>query len=135
MKDYLISLATDSIDSVMNNGMSIGEKTELALQMVLLGLAIVFSVLIIIMLILLLFRYIFSSRNHTASVSKSDSKVSSVEQTVQAPVACQDEITLAVITAAIAAVYESETAEGRAVTGFRVVSFKPAGKVKPWTGV
>ena len=131
----MIRLAADvNMDSVMNNGMSWGEKLADGGRMILIVMAFVFSVIFLIWL---------SQTIISFAVVKLSSigKKKSTPETVPAPVVTvedvpetvtDDGVTVAVITAAISAYLAAESENGE-VKPFRVVSFKRAKQGnKPW---
>lgn len=110
-----------SMDSVMNNGMSLGERLSYGLRMTAVGMLIVFAVLGVIYLIMLLSGLIFGS------VGKKKPKP---EPPVEAPAEeGLDPALVAVLTAAVAAVLAEEArASGTEAPAFRVVSFRRTGR-------
>lgn len=115
--------------SVMNNPMSMSERLALSLQMIVLGLATVFAVLIIIWGVLVLLRVFMYDMKKDKS-SEQSAKQAPAEKQAPAPApapaapavpATDDKQLIAVLAAAIAA------SEGKPASAFRVVSFRRAG--------
>lgn len=128
-------LAADvNMDSVMNNGMTWGEKFAEGGRMILIVMAFVFSVIFLIWLsqtIISFFVVKLSSigkkKSTSAPVPAPAVTVEDVPETV-----ADDGVTVAVITAAISAYLAAESENGE-VKPFRVVSFKRAKQGnKPW---
>ncbi len=119
-------LATVDMESVMNNPMSMSERLTLSLQMIILGLATVFAVLIIIWGILVLLRvFMYDMRKDKSAKPEEKQAPAPAPAATAAPVpqtpAADDKQLIAVLAAAIAA------SEGKSVNEFRVVSFRRAG--------
>ena len=123
------ALASVDINSVMNNPDSMSERLAMSLQMMILGLATVFAVLIILWGVLVLFRIFFYDMRmakKAPAASKDQAPKADPAPAVPAPVAepvpaADDKQLIAVIAAAIA------EAEGKPASAFRVVSFRRAG--------
>ena len=123
-------LATVDMGSVMNNPMNMSERLALSLQMIVLGLATVFAVLIIIWGVLVLLR-VFMYDAKKDKTSEPTAKQAPAEKQAPAPApapaapvaptATDDKQLIAVLAAAIAA------SEGKPASSFRVVSFRRAG--------
>ncbi|MBR5453975.1 MAG: OadG family protein [Clostridia bacterium] len=116
------------IGATMGNNAPLGERLGLALEVTILGMATVFSVLIIIWAVLSLLRvFMYDIPNK----KKGEAKQSEVKEAAPAPApapaptqaapAADDKQLVAVITAAIAA------SEGKPASSLRVVSFRRAG--------
>lgn len=127
------------MDSVLNNGMSWGERLKDGGQMILIVMAFVFSVIFLIWLSQTIISLVVVALTSAAS-RKAEKKapkpepaaVSEVPQSIPAEPAVEDDsVTVAVITAAIAAYLASESPNGNVVP-FRVVSFKRSNQGKPW---
>ena len=118
---------------------SFGERLELAVQGTATGLLMIFAVLTLLTLILYGSKYVFydipnKNKERAREVEREASIIADQPTLVQpqpdtapaeAAVAAQDDGELAaVITAAIAAMLESEEYKNEFVGGFRVVSFK-----------
>lgn len=120
--------------------MPIGERAMEALKVSLLGMGAVFSVLAIIWIILSLFRLIFARPKSapkqpkvTVTEVKAPVSANAVQQPA-APAPSVDYSVIAAISAAVAAVLESEcAANGTVYNGFRVVSVRRSDKGRSWT--
>lgn len=114
------------------------ERWKYALQMTLMGMGTIFAVLTLLLLVLLLFKVVFargSGSKKEKEIHKADSVPATpapVSAPVVAPTVQDDEVTVAVITAAIAAYRASEDPSGASVGGFRVVSFRRADNGRAW---
>ena len=130
----MIRLASDvNMDSVMNNGMSFGERLADGGRMILIVMAFVFSVIFLIWLSQTIISFAvvkLSSIGKKKETSPAPVPAAPVEP---APAeGADDGVTVAVITAAIAAYLAAESENGE-VKPFRVVSFKRAKQGnKPW---
>ena len=132
----MIRLAADvNMDSVMNNGMSWGEKLADGGRMILIVMAFVFSVIFLIWLSQTIISFAVVKLSSIGNKKKSTPApapaptvtVEDVPETVT-----DDGVTVAVITAAISAYLAAESENGE-VKPFRVVSFKRAKQGnKPW---
>ena len=117
----------------------IGERAMEALKVSLLGMGAVFSVLAIIWIILSLFRVIFARPKSAPKQPKAtvtEVKAPAPKKAIQqaAPVPSADYSVIAAISAAVAAVLESEcAASGTVYNGFRVVSIRRSDKGRSWT--
>ncbi len=110
-----------SMDSVMNNGMSLGERLSYGLRMTTVGMLTIFAVLGAIYLVMLLSGLIFG---------RAGRKKSEPELSAEAPAEeGLDPALVAVLTAAVAAVLADEAqASGTEAPAFRVVSFRRTGR-------
>ncbi len=131
-----IETASQNMTSMMNNGMTIGEKAMNALEMTGIGMGTVFLVLIILWGALELFQYVFytlpSKKIKSAEITAGESVQTIVDEAPSAvaeePVNTADDAAIiAAISAAIAAY------EDKPISGFRVVSFKRAGRKTGWS--
>ena len=121
-------LESVDINSVMNNPDPMSERLAMSLQMMILGLATVFAVLIVIWAVLVLLRvFLYDMRKpKEASAPKTQLQKETPAPVAPAPAAtpapaADDKQLIAVIAAAIA------EAEGKPVSSFRVVSFRRTG--------
>ncbi len=130
------------MNSVMNNGMNIGERLADGGKMILLGMACVFAVIFAIWLMLTIFRFFVfdlpKMKSAKAEEVKKEVKPAPVKAPTTAdipnipPVTVEDDtVTVAVITAAISAYLEANSEDGKALP-FRVVSFKRRKPGSPW---
>lgn len=125
------TLAAVDINSVMNNGMSFGERLADGGKMILIVMAFVFSVIFIIWLSQSL---ITLAVTKLSSVGKKKENKDADETAVTEEVpseTCDDAVTVAVITAALSAYLASNSDNGE-IKPFRVVSFKRTKSGKPW---
>ena len=132
----MIRLAADvNMDSVMNNGMSWGEKLADGGRMILIVMAFVFAVIFLIWLSQTIISFAVVKLSSIGNKKESTPVPAPVPTvTVEAvPEAVTDDgVTVAVITAAISAYLAAESENGD-VKPFRVVSFKRAKQGnKPW---
>lgn len=110
-----------SMGSVMNNGMSLGERFAYGLRMTAVGMLTIFSVLGVICLIMLL-SGLFFGRAGKKKVEPELPTEPVVEEGL-------DPALVAVLTAAVAAVLADEAREtGTEAPAFRVVSFRRTGR-------
>lgn len=128
-------LADTDISSVMNNGMSISERLAEGGRMILILMAFVFSVIFVIFLSQTIITKVIitlqSAKNNNTKETNEASPVP-VNVTETEEVSNEDDgVTVAVITAALAA-YLAETSEDGTVLPFRVVSFTRKKSGKPW---
>ena len=128
-------LADTDISSVMNNGMSISERLAEGGRMILILMAVVFSVIFVIFLSQTIITKVIitlqSAKNNNTKETNEASPVP-VNVTETEEVSNEDDgVTVAVITAALAA-YLAETSEDGTVLPFRVVSFTRKKSGKPW---
>ena len=119
----------------------IGERAMEALKVSLLGMGAVFAVLAIIWIILSLFRVIFA-RSKTAPQQpkvtvtevKAPAPARAAQTSAPASAPAVDYSVIAAISAAVAAVLESEcAASGTVYNGFRIVSVRRSDKGRAWT--
>lgn len=111
-----------------------GEAWSEAGKVTLLGMGMIFAVLALLWLVLAVFKVLFV-KNGAKKTAQEKKETAPVAETVPAPVAksSDDEELIAVITAAIAAYRASEEGMDSAqADGFRVVSFKRAGRGRSW---
>ncbi len=130
----LLRLAADvNMDSVMNNGMSFGERLAEGGRMILIVMAFVFSVIFLIWLSQTIISFVVVKLSGVGKKKESaPAPAPEAPPAEQAPAEASDDgVTVAVITAAIAAYLASESENGE-VKPFRVVSFKRAKQGKPW---
>ena len=128
-------LADTDISSVMNNGISISERLAEGGRMILILMAFVFSVIFVIFLSQTIITKVIitlqSAKNNNTKETNEASPVP-VNVTETEEVSNEDDgVTVAVITAALAA-YLAETSEDGTVLPFRVVSFTRKKSGKPW---
>ena len=128
-------LAESDFTSVLNNGMSLSERLADGGRMILILMAFVFAVIFTIFLSQTIITKVIVSAQNKAEKKKEQPKA---EAPAPAPaveaeeVAADDDgVTVAVITAALAA-YLAETSEDGTVLPFRVVSFSRKKSGKPW---
>lgn len=128
-------LAESDFTSVLNNGMSLSERLADGGRMILILMAFVFAVIFTIFLSQTIITKVIVSAQNKAEKKKEQPKA---EAPAPAPVveaeevaAEDDGVTVAVITAALAA-YLAETSEDGTVLPFRVVSFSRKKSGKPW---
>ena len=132
----MIRLAADvNMDSVMNNGMSWGEKLADGGRMILIVMAFVFAVIFLIWLsqtIISLAVVKLSSIGNKKESTPAPAPAPAVTVEDVPEAVTDDGVTVAVITAAISAYLAAESENGE-VKPFRVVSFKRAKQGnKPW---
>jgi sodium pump decarboxylase gamma subunit len=131
--------ASNKLDqNIHGKDMTFGERLEYALQGTVTGMLMVFSVLGLLFGIISLSKvFLYDIPNRDKSKGKKENKNAPVETTAPtvvaetAPVAeesADDGELAAVITAAIAAMLDSEEYKNEFVGGFRVVSFKRSAK-------
>ena len=132
----MLRIAADvNMDSVMNNGMSWGEKLADGGRMILIVMAFVFAVIFLIWLSQTIISFVIvklsslEKKKEAAPATAPTQPTADPEPTTPAT---DDAVTVAVITAAIAAYLAAESENGE-VKPFRVVSFKRAKQGnKPW---
>ncbi len=130
-------LAEVDMNSVLNNGMTWGEKLADCGRMIAIGMGCVFGVIFIIWLMLTLFRFvIYDIPNMKKKKAESTAAAESAPtEVVAAPVAetaaTDDAVTVAIITAAIEAYRAGESSDTSSLP-FRVVSFKRKSSGSPW---
>ena len=120
MSDMLTVLtAGASMESVMNNGMSLGERLGYGLRMTAVGMLTIFSVLGVICLIMFLSGLFFTRAGKKKPELPAEP---AAEEGL-------DPALVAVLTAAVAAVLADEAqATGNEGPAFRVVSFRRTGR-------
>ena len=144
-----IRLLADTANQAFGNGMSVTERLQNGGKMILVLMAFVFSVIFIIFLSQALISAIINgiqkkSKDTEKAINEKQIPRAKKEQIPRAkkeviannPVATEavnsnDDVTVAVITAALAA-YLASTSEDGTVLPFRVVSFKRKNSGKPW---
>lgn len=117
---------SEDISNLMNSTLTFGERVSLGLQVMLFGMAVVFSVLILIWLILVVFRIVLHDMPKKKQAAAAQDEIETEPKPVEIPApaaepeaAETDETELvAAITAALAVVMD------RPQTSFRVVSFR-----------
>ena len=129
-------LAESGIDSVMNNGMNFGERLLDGGRMILVLMAFVFSVIFLIFLSQTIISSVIVAIQNKGKKSKKNENVEiqtvvPIPEVDEATADNEDEVTVAVITAALAA-YLAENSEDGTVLPFRVVSFSRKKSGKPW---
>ena len=130
----MIRLAADvNMDSVMNNGMSWGEKLADGGRMILIVMAFVFAVIFLIWLSQTIISFAVVKLSSIGKKKETSPTPAPAAPVQPAPAeGADDGVTVAVITAAISAYLASESENGE-VKPFRVVSFKRAKQGnKPW---
>ena len=112
-----------------------GEAWLYALEMMLLGMGMIFAVLGVLWGVLAIFKLVFArpkKEKKNSEAPKSEPAVNVTAEPVAAPVAATDDSELvAVLTAAIAA-YEAEQNPNAAPANFRVVSYRRANGGRSW---
>lgn len=136
-----IRLLADTANQAFGNGMSVTERLQNGGKMILVLMAFVFSVIFIIFLSQALISAIINgiqkkSKDDIKPISEKQAPRAKKEVVANNPVATEavnsnDDVTVAVITAALAA-YLASTSEDGTVLPFRVVSFKRKNSGKPW---
>lgn len=127
-------LAESDFTSVLNNGMSLSERLADGGRMILILMAFVFAVIFTIFLSqTIITKVIVSAQNKAEKKEQLKAEAPAPAPVVEAEdVAAEDDgVTVAVITAALAA-YLAETSEDGTVLPFRVVSFSRKKSGKPW---
>ncbi|MBQ6788637.1 MAG: OadG family protein [Clostridia bacterium] len=132
----MLRLAADvNMDSVMNNGMTWGEKFAESGRMILIVMAFVFSVIFLIWLSQTIISFVIVKLSSLERKKEAAPvPVPTQPEVIPEPAvpATDDGVTVAVITAAISAYLAAESENGE-VKPFRVVSFKRAKQGnKPW---
>lgn len=122
MSDMMTTLTGGvSMGSVMNNGMSLGERLTYGLRMTAVGMLTIFAVLGVICLIMVLSGLVFNRAG-----KKKPKPELPVEPAAEEGL---DPALVAVLTAAVAAVLADEArASGNEAPAFRVVSFRRTGR-------
>ncbi|MBR6807631.1 MAG: OadG family protein [Clostridia bacterium] len=128
-------------EKTFGNGMSVAERLQNGGKMILVLMAFVFSVIFIIFFSQSVISMVINGiQNKAGSKSKeiNEKQAPRVKEETAAPVtevtesvSCDDDVTVAVITAALAAYLASVSEDGN-VLPFRVVSFKRKNSGKPW---
>lgn len=125
------------MNSVLNNGMSWGEKLADCGRMIAIGMGCVFGVIFIIWLMLTLFRFVIydipnMKKKKAESTAPAESvPTEAVAASVTETAATDDAVTVAIITAAIEAYRAGESSDTSSLP-FRVVSFKRKSSGSPW---
>lgn len=122
MSDMMTVLTAGvSMESVMNNGMSLGERISYGLRMTAVGMLTIFAVLGVIYLVMLLSGLIFGRVGKKKPAPELPAEIPAEEGL--------DPALVAVLTAAVAAVLADEAREtGVEAPAFRVVSFRRTGR-------
>lgn len=120
----------------MNNGMNFGERLADGGRMILVLMAFVFSVIFLIFLSQTIISSVIvaiqnRAKKTTENKDVEQEAVNTVPEVEDVPTDNDDEVTVAVITAALAA-YLAENSEDGTVLPFRVVSFSRKKTGKPW---
>ena len=109
-----------------------GDAWAEAGKVTLLGLGMIFAVLALLWLVLSVFKLLFV-KNNAKKPAQNIEKAPAAEAEPAPAAATDDDALIAVITAAITAYRSSEEGMDSAeANGFRVVSFKRAGKGRSW---
>ena len=134
-------LLADTANEAFGNGMSMADRLQNGGKMILVLMAFVFAVIFIIFFSQSVISAIINGvQNKTKSanekITKNQQPRVKNEEIVSTPVVAEttnseDEVTVAVITAALSA-YLASTSEDGTVLPFRVVSFKRKNSGKPW---
>ena len=111
--NFLLNVSADSIEKL-----SMKDATMQGLQMLLMGMGVVFAVLLVICLLLLCFRAVVGSATSSGKAKKPENKQEAIVEPVATYTPSDDEL-VAVIAAAIAAA-NADSPDKK----FRVVSFK-----------
>lgn len=109
------------------------QRWALALEMIIIGMLLVFSVLAILWAVLAIFKMVFYKDPAKASkpVEKKTEQSAPIVEVQPVASAMSDNELIAVLTAAIAA-YEAQNDPGMVQNGFRVVSFRRANGGRAW---
>ena len=130
------------MNSVLNNGMSLGEKLAYFGKILGIGMGCVFGVIFSIWLMLTVFRFFVyeipnmkkkkaeAAQKKDAEVAEAPASPADLPNTPPASVQ-EDNVTVAVITAALSAYLASSSEDGSTLP-FRVVSFKRKRSRTPW---
>lgn len=130
------------MNSVLNNGMSLGEKLAYFGKILGIGMGCVFGVIFSIWLMLTVFRFFVyeipnmkkkkaeAAQKKDAEVAEAPASPADLPNTPPASVQ-EDNVTVAVITAALSAYLASSSEDGSTLP-FRVVSFKRKRSGTPW---
>lgn len=133
MMPIVLSGSASSMESVMNNGMSMTERLMYSLRMTVIGLLMVFAVLGVICLVMYLFRLFFYTLPNRRSKKKNEEKLSEETATPSDDPSREDPALIAVLSAAVAAVLADEAeAAGTDIPSFRVVSFRRTSHGRGW---
>ena len=133
-------LLADTANKAFGNGMSIAERLQNGGKMILILMAFVFSVIFIIFFSQTVISAIINGMQKKAEkIATKDAATKPSVETEEAMVsssvsdnsANDDDVTVAVITAALAAYLASTSPDGN-VLPFKVVSFKRKNSGKPW---
>lgn len=109
-----------------------GDAWAEAGKVTLLGLGMIFAVLALLWLVLSVFKLLFV-KNNAKKPAQNIEKAPAAEAEPAPAAATDDDALIAVITAAITAYRSSEEGmDSTEANGFRVVSFKRAGKSRSW---
>lgn len=135
MLQTVVAAVAESSDENFGGFMS-PQRLEIAGQVVLIGMGMVFAVLALLWGVLAVFGKLMSSRNRKSEPSVAPAAVPApVSDTIRTPDSVKDcpaeesDELVAVITAAVAAAIQSdEVLSSRFASGFRVVSFKKSGR-------
>ena len=110
-----------------------GEAIKYALEMVLLGMGMIFAVLGVLWGVLAIFKLVFArpKKEKKAEPQKVEPAPTQVATPAPAPAATNDAELVAILTAAIYA-YESEKNPDAPIGNFRVVSYRRANGGRSW---
>ena len=110
-----------------------GDAWAEAGKVTLLGLGMIFAVLALLWLVLSVFKLLFVKNNAKKPAQNIEKAPAAEEAPAPAAATTDDDALIAVITAAITAYRSSEEGmDSTDANGFRVVSFKRAGKSRSW---
>ena len=131
-----IRLLADTANQAFGNGMSVAERLQNGGKMILVLMAFVFSVIFIIFLSQTIISGLINGLQNKKDTDTPKQPVVKKEEPVVAPSVQttpdnDGDVTVAVITAALAAYLASTSPDGN-VMPFRVVSFKRKNSGKPW---
>ncbi len=133
MMPMLLTGGVSSMESVMNNDMSMAERLIYSLRMTAIGLLMVFAVLGIICFVMYLFRLFFYTLPNRRSKKADEVRQSDVSVIPSADPNEVDPALIAVLSAAVAAVLADEAeAAGTPAPSFRVVSFRRTSRGRGW---
>lgn len=114
------------------------ERIKLSVEMLVVGMAMIFTVLAVLWLVLKIFAAAFGAKDVKKASAKTEPErvadtaaAAPLPQTDLTVANDSDEELVAVITAAIAA-YRAENTANESVGGFRVVSFRRVGGGRAW---
>lgn len=110
-----------------------GEAIKYALEMVLLGMGMIFAVLGVLWGVLAIFKFVFArpQKEKKAEPKKAEPAPTQAATPAPAPAATNDAELVAILTAAIYA-YESEKNPDAPIGNFRVVSYRRANGGRSW---